>query len=161
MINETIKTQGTNYNTSKKMEEWFEEMLNSLRVDQIQLQTDTADEDKKRFYDIMFNGKYHEMFSDMRSTSSQFFIEHLVKEYLHELKSQQVNPIHLAFELSDAKVLVWTEINDDDETSEDGLILSEAKINAKYSKYGFHISSTIVESSDEIPVPPHYSLISK
>lgn len=158
MIAESINTPNSS-NTSKKMEEWFEGLLNSLKVDQIQLQTGTADEEKMRLYGNMINGKYHEMFSDMRSNSSQFFIEHLVKEYLLELKNQNVKTIHLALELSDAKVLVWTEINDDDERSEDGLILSEAKINAKYSKYGFHISSTIVESSDSIPVPPHYSLI--
>jgi len=159
MVNESIETQNLNHNTSNKMDEWFEGLLHSLQVDHLQLQTDTADEEKKRMYDIMINGKYSDMFSDMRRTSSQFFIEQLIKEYLMELKNRQVNPKQIAFDLSDAKVLVWSEINDSDEISEDGLILSEAKINAKYSRYGFHISSTIVENSDGIPVPPHYSII--
>ena len=53
-------------------------------------------------------------------------------------------------------VLVWAEINDDDEQMEDKLILSEAKINAKYHLYGFDMESTIVETSDKLPVPNHY-----
>lgn len=159
MVHESIERQDISHNSSQKRDDWFERMLNSLQVDYLQLQTDTADEEKKRMYDIMINGKYSEMFSDMRRTSSQFFIEQLIKEYLNELKKRQVTPKQIAFDLSDAKVLVWTEINDSDENSEDGLILAEAKINAKYSKYGFHISSTIVENSDNISVPPHYSIV--
>ena len=142
---------------SKKQDQWFEKLISSIKVDKLQLQTNTASDDKIRMYNNMIEGKHSEMFSDMRNISSQFFIETLVKEYLIELNNRNVNTSQLAFELSDAKILVWAEINDFDESSEDGLILAEAKINSKYSKFGFHISSTIVEKGDNLHFPPHYS----
>ncbi|MGM0581720.1 MAG: hypothetical protein ACQETL_13625 [Bacteroidota bacterium] len=95
----------------------------------------------------------------MRNKSSQYFIEKVVKEFLSELNSRNVTTNQLAFDLSDAKILVWAEIEDFDETSEDGLILSEAKVNSHFSDFGFHISSTIIEKSDNLPVPPHYASI--
>lgn len=110
-------------------------------------------------YNNFIEGKHSEMFSDMRNISSQFFIEELVKEYIAELNTRNVATSQLAFDLSDAKVLVWAEISDFDEDSEDGLILAEAKTNARFSNFGFHISSTIIEKGDNLPVPPHYSSI--
>lgn len=146
---------------SNKQDQWFESMINSIKVDQIQIQTNTASEEKTRLYNNLMEGKHSEMFSDMRNISSQFFIEELVKEYISELNSRNVQTNQLAFELSDAKVLVWAEINDFDEKSEDGLILAEAKTNALFSNYGFYISSTIIEKGDNLSIPPHYSSIKK
>ena len=64
-------------------------------------------------------------------------------------------------DLSDASVLVWAEIADDDELMEDQLRLAQAKINAQYSQYGFYLSSTIVEESDCMPIPSHYQPLFK
>lgn len=152
--NQNIATQQSN-----KQDQWFETMINSIKVDQLQIQTNTASEEKTRIYTNFIEGKHSEMFSDMRNISSQFFIEELVKEYISELTRRNVSTTQLAFELSDAKVLVWVEINDFDEDSEDGLILSEAKTNARFSSFGFHISSTIIEKGDNLLIPPHYSSI--
>jgi hypothetical protein len=146
---------------SSKQDEWFEGLINSIRADQLQLQTKTADEEKARMYNNFIEGRHSEMFSEMRNLSSQFFIEELIKEFISELNERKVHTNQLAFDLSEAKVLVWAEINDFDEKSEDGLILAEAKTNAKFSKYGFHISSTIIEKEDKLSVPPHYSSIKK
>jgi hypothetical protein len=140
-----------------KQDQWFESMINSIKVDQLQIQTKTASEEKTRIYNNLVEGKHSEMFSDMRNISSQFFIEELVKEYISELNVRNVQTNKLAFDLSDAKVLVWAEINDFDESSEDGLILAEAKTNARFSNFGFHISSTIIEKGDQLSIPPHYS----
>ena len=62
---------------------------------------------------------------------------------MKEIKDRDIKPIKLAFDYSDSKVLVWAEI--DNESFEDQLILSQAKINAKFSSEGFCISTTIVE----------------
>ncbi len=145
--------------TSKKQDQWFEAMINSIKVDQLQIETNTASEEKARIYQNLIEGKYSEMYLELRNRNSQFFIEELVKEYLTELAIRNVKTNILAFDLSDAKVLVWAEINDFDEISEDGLILAEAKINSRYSDFGFYISSTIIEKGDKLSVPPHYSEI--
>jgi len=155
----TETTQHNLVESSNKLDQWFETMIGSIKVDQLQLQTNTATAEKTRIYDNIIEGRHSEMFSDMRNISSQFFIEELVKEYLTELNKRKVATENLAFELSDAKVLVWAEIEDLDEKSEDGLILAEAKTNALFSRYGFHISSTIIEKGDNISSPPHYSSI--
>ena len=64
----------------------------------------------------------------------------------------------MALDLSDSKILAWVELFDDDEESEDNLIISEAKVNAEFEKFGFKISTTYVEVCDKLNVPPHYSL---
>jgi len=153
--------QNITLESSNKLDQWFESMIGSIKVDHLQLQTKTATDDKTRMYNNIIEGRHSEMFSDMRNISSQFFIEDLVKEYLTELNERKVITHNLAFELSDAKVLVWAEIENFDESSEDGLILAEAKTNALFSKYGFHISSTIIEKGDNLTVPPHYLSINK
>lgn len=152
-------TQNIAIQQSSKQDQWFETMINSIKVDHLQMQTNTASEEKTRIYNNLVEGKHSEMFSDMRNISSQFFIEELVKEYISELNTRNVSTNQLAFELSDAKVLVWAEINDFDEDSEDGLILAEAMTNARFSNFGFHISSTIIEKGDNLPIPPHYSSV--
>ena len=48
---------------------------------------------------------------------------------------------------------------DDDTENEERLFKAEAVVNAKYYQYGFHLSLTIVEKSDEISVPPHFVTI--
>lgn len=144
---------------SSKQDQWFEAMISSIKVDQLQIQTKTASEQKARIYNNLVEGKHSETFSEMRNMSSQFFIEELVKEYITELNTRNVMTNQLAFDLSNAKVLVWAEINDFDEDAEDGLILAEAKTNARFSNFGFHISSTIIEKGDNLPIPPHYSSI--
>lgn len=144
---------------SSDQDQWFESLINSIKVDQLQLQTNTATEAKTRMYNNIFEGKLLDSCLDMRNISSQLLIQELIKEYLSELNDRKVSTSQLAFDLSDAKVLVWAEIEDLDEESEDGLILAEAKTNALFSNYGFHISTTIIEKGDNLAVPPHYASI--
>lgn len=94
-----------------------------------------------------------------RIQSSLHFLGQLIIDYVNELKERQVEPRQLAMDMSDASVLVWAEINDDDEPTEDQLRLAQAKINARYNQYGFYLTSTIVEQSDCLPIPSHYQSI--
>ena len=61
--------------------------------------------------------------------------------------------------LSNSKLLVWSEIEDNDEDMEDALLIAEAKVNGKYQKDGFYINSTIVEKSDNLSIPNHYQIL--
>ena len=91
-----------------------------------------------------------------KKTSSAFFIKNLIDSYFIELGERRARPNRVALELSNSKVLVWAEIENDDELTEDALILSAAKVNYAFSTFGFHISSTIVEVADKLNVPKHY-----
>ena len=155
---ETIQNQSTK-SASNKMSEWFEGIIHSIKTDKLQLETNPAPEEKKDMYAKFIDGNFEEVMSSSRNFSSQFFIMNLMNDYLTELKDKNLKVKNLGFDLSNSSVLVWAEINDNDESTEDGLILTEALINAKYSEKGFYISSTIVEKGDNIPIPSQYSII--
>lgn len=139
---------------------WFDELISkvvgTLRTDEITLSTNTASDQKKELYKGLMHGDFSSMFQQNREGSTRFFITNLVLDFMAYLKESEKRPLKLALDFTDAKVLVWAEIQDNDELTEDELLIIEAKVNAKYSKHGFHVSSTIVESSDKIEVPSHY-----
>jgi hypothetical protein len=138
---------------------WFGNLIEQLQIDKMLLEKGVASEETKNRYDTLIFGKDSEIYALGRMQSSMYFIKGLLKEYFDTLLESNNRPSKLALELSDAKILVWAEVNDDDEEAERNLILSEAKANAKYGDYGFHISSTIVEKSDSLHIPPHYQTV--
>lgn len=145
--------------SSENVEAWFDGMVANLRYDQALLENDILEKSKLETYKVLMSGDHEKMFYLGRETSSMYFITNMVENYFKELVKAQSEPSKIALELSDSKILVWAEIKDGDETMEDALILAEAKTNAYYSKYGFHISSTIVEDSDCLEIPKHYKSI--
>lgn len=136
--------------------QWFDEMVSNLKVDQLLMQADVLEQNKKEVYEAMISGNHEFMHDYARKTSSAFFIKNLIDSYFIELVERRAIPNRLALELSNSKVLVWAEINNDDDDMEDALILTAAKINNKFSKYGLHITSTIVEEDDNLIIPKHY-----
>ncbi len=141
-----------------QIDEWFDTFIATLRVDQLQIQTNTAEENKKEVYKDLIEGNTKKVLSNVVVHSQQLFVYEIVKDFLSEIVARKVDYSRLAFDLSNTKVLVWVEIDDDDEQSEDGLILAQAKVNYNYQTYGYTISSTIVEQGDNIEVPSHYVL---
>lgn len=141
---------------SNNADAWFDNMVSNLKYDKVLLDNDILEDEKKEVYNAMISGN-QELISHLgRQSSSAYFIVNMVGKYLKELIKSESKPSKIALELSDSKILVWAEIIEDDEKMENALILSEAKINAEYSKYGFYISSTIVEDCDGLTVPEHY-----
>jgi len=95
----------------------------------------------------------------VRESTSMNFIKELMVDYMKELQTHNKLPLKLAVALSDSKIIVWAEVDDNDEETEDALLLTEAKINSKYFQYGFYINSTILEKSDNLSIPPHFQTI--
>lgn len=138
---------------------FFETIMDNLRIDHLMISHDVASNEKKAFYNDMIFGDESTVVGKMRETSSIFFIGNLVKDFIEELRTYSKIPNKLAMGMSDSKILVWAEVNDGDESTEDAVLLSEAKVNAKYHQYGFFINSTIIEKSDNLDIPPHYTKI--
>ncbi|MBN8823365.1 MULTISPECIES: hypothetical protein [unclassified Spirosoma] len=153
--------QSTEHQLNDQMRAWFDGFMNHLRVDRMSLETNTATTEKQDFYHRMAAADATDLAFTSRIQSSRFFLGRLILDYVNELKQRQVEPCQLAMDFSDASVLVWAEIDDDDESMEDQLRLAQAKINAQYSQYGFYLSSTIVEKSDCLSIPSHYQSILK
>ncbi len=158
MPNSVLPVENANF-LNDRVKTWFENMISNLKVDQVLLETNVASKEQKYFFDTLINGGESDIHALGRVQSSMYFIKNLIQEYINELTFREAKPLKLALDLSDAKIFVWATIRDNDDITEDALILSEAKINAKYSEHGFHISSTVVEESDKIQIPPHYQQI--
>jgi len=148
-----VITQSTQVTASQV---WFDELIATLRTHELQLETDTASPEMKNMYAIFMGNNLDEMFKVNKSTTQQYFVQKIVVEYLKQL--DQTLPLKLAFNFNDSEVLVWAEIEDNDEKQEKALANAEAKINATFHPYGFDMESLIVEKSDNLPVPNHYKI---
>jgi hexokinase len=155
------KQQNTVSNSADidKLDKWFDSFIESLQADKFLLKEDLASEGTKHLYGVLMDENIGEMMRLSRSTSKMYFIESMIKDYLTELKNKKVNFKKIALDLGTSKLLSWVELSDDDENSEDNLIMAEAKLNAKYKDDGFHVTTTIVEERDHIPVPSHYHIL--
>jgi hypothetical protein len=155
MIKERLMSDKANTASHEEMkrDRWFSDFISHLNADHFMLATNTATEDTKKFYEAFINEDEVTMSKLVRQQTSMSFIKRLIYDYLKELKQRKV-PLRLALSLSDSKILVWAEIENDDEAAENALLLAEAKINSAYSEYGFFVDSTILEKRDKISTPP-------
>lgn len=154
--NDIINNQAIRKDTTTSA--WFEKMIDHIRTDYLLYSSGVATPETKKFYDQLISGNTAAVFRNSRETSSRFFITSILREYVSELGSTNNKPLKLAMALTDSKLLVWAEIKDDDEAMENALLLTEAKINARYFDKGFYLSSTIVEESDNLSTPPQQSM---
>lgn len=155
----TTTTPSQSIVSSEQRKNWFEQLISDIKVDQLMIETETADQEKFKFYQDAISGNHTEIFKSIRFTSSQALIKDVVFNFLAEIKKRKALPIKLAFSLTPATVLVWAEIKDDDENLEDQILLAESKVNTYAKQFDFCIDTMIVETSDNIPVPSHYTVV--
>ncbi len=141
------------------VDDWFTLIIDQIKVDHLLISENVAPKEKKEFYNALMSGNEGDAIFKVRNSSSMFFIESIIKEYLNEIKIFGRFPRKLALGLSDSKLLVWSEIENNDEIMEDALLIAEAKVNGKYYSKGFYINSTIIEESDKLSIPSHYQNI--
>ena len=138
-------------------ESWFENFIAAIRTHQLQLETNTAPEDLKHAYSVFMHGSDHEMAMLNRLSANSHFIKKIVLDYMVLARNRM--PLQLAFDMNGGEVLVWAEIENDNEEMEDFLLMAEAEVNAAYHKYGYDMTSTIVEQRDKLGVPNHFTKI--
>jgi hypothetical protein len=154
-----MTTSSTSLISSSQITDWFENLISDIRVDQIQMELGVANKNKEEFYKHFISGNQEQVFKTIRENASQALVEKIVKTFLFELSERQSIPAKLAFALTPSTIRVWAEINDEDEQVEDGILLAEAQVNAYARQFDFVIDTMIVETSDNLPVPSHYSQI--
>src|SRR4051812_5223013 len=96
---------------------WFDEFIASVRTHQLQLETNTATEELKNMYDILMNGSNHDLAHLSKITADAHFIKSMVLQYLQIIQPNL--PLKLAFDMDNSEVLVWAEIEDNNERMED------------------------------------------
>jgi hypothetical protein len=141
--------------TQSAIEAWFDNFIASLRAHQVQLETQTADSELKKFYETVLVGNANELAHLGKTAAQKHFIPRIIVDYIKLISGNK--PLKLAFDFNDSEVLVWAEIKDGEKELEKALLKAEAHINSKYHSYGFDMESTIVESSDNLSVPNHYN----
>lgn len=153
----SAKLNNTSNSTSTERSQWFDSFIGTLRAHEMQLETQTATPQVQSLYQNLLSGNVENVVLAGKQQAKEFFVTKIIVEYVSEI--QNIPLSKLAFDHNDSEVLVWIQISDDDIESENKLILAEAKVNAKYHDFGYHICSVIVETSDELPVPNHYKII--
>ena len=151
---EKNSTSTPEFENAKKREAWFDEIVAQIRTHQIMLETGTATPETAEFYKSMIDGTISEVVKITKDVTRKLVVPQMIYLYLKQLQNNR--PIKLAVDYNDSEVLLWAEINDDDEAMEDVLIMAEAKVNAEFHLMGFDMISTIVEKSDCLKMPNHY-----
>ncbi|MBA3898683.1 MAG: hypothetical protein H0X62_00500 [Bacteroidetes bacterium] len=148
-------------------EQWFDNFISNInegiKVDKRELEDGDASTEKRSFYQSLITGDTVSALSISRNSISQVLFQNIILDYLSTLPIEKIKTSvnKLALDLSTNKILIWIEIKDDSQETENELLRAESKINAKYySKSGICIDSTIIEESDRLSTPPHYSEIS-
>ncbi len=161
---QTSKTKSFTQSSENNHEDWFSKFIDrlnqSVKNDKMELENGDASSEKIQFYSSLIKGNQDETMSLIRKGTSGYFLENIVLGYLSILELEQIVPEKIAFDISENKVLVWLEINDDDEKAEFGLIRAEAKVNSDFYSSGIQLDSVIVEKSDKLQIPSHYRPLS-
>ena len=136
--------------------QWFDNVVAGLRTHELQLETNTATDELKNFYNTVMGGNLDDMFRLQKAAAQQYFVPKILVEYLRQLDNNL--PLKLAFDYNDSEVMVWAEIEDNNQQQEKILTHAESKINAVFHPYGFDMETMIVEKSDNLSIPNHYKV---
>lgn len=149
-----------NFDTVQSATEiWFDKLIAQIKADQITLEVGVASKEKREMYKTLMSGQIDEIAALSRETTAKYFIERVLTDFIHELYARETKFKTIAVNFSKSELLVWIEIQEDDDLAEKSIYLAEAKVNAFYKKYEFHISTTVVEDCDQLEVPSHYRLL--
>lgn len=154
-------TQVTDQHISNdtKLTEWLDQLSFDLHIEKTKAETGTLDEKMKRFYTELMNGEM-KMFAEVtQRIHTDYYKKKITLDFIKALSQTEAHVLKLALDYNQTSILVWSEINDDDERSENALIMLQAKINADFIDSGFRVNATIVEKSDKFIIPSHYTEI--
>ena len=136
--------------------EWFDNLIAALRTHELQLETNTAPKELVDLYKNLMGNNIDELLKTNKAITQQHFVSKIILEFLRLLDKNIPNK--LALDFNDSEVLVWAEIDDNNEAQEKNLARAESKINACFHNYGFDMETMIVAKSDNLPIPNHYKV---
>ena len=135
--------------------DWFDDIVASLRSDQVQIETGLANKEKVEMYTSLMGNPSH-AFQQISNAVTQEYISSMLSKFNKEILSRKISPVSIHASLTGNTLNIWAVINDDDLDSESGIYLSEAKINSEFSSLGYRIDCVILEKSDNYTTPPHF-----
>ena len=136
------------YQNSANFSKWFDELVSSIRVDEMQIITGVDPQEKQDFLKLFSENNFLDIVRKNSEGTGMLIILDLLANYFKGIKTRCIEFKLLSCQLSDSRILVYSVVKDDDEATMDQLFLLEAEVNAKYGNLGFHVSTTILEESD-------------
>jgi hypothetical protein len=143
-------------NQTNKIEQWFENFIDTITAHGYMMTTGTASEEIKGIYESIIANDELRLAHISRVAAQATLAKKTTISYLKNLSN--IFPSKLAFQNNDSEILVWAEIEDDDWDMEKHLIKAMGKTNAQTHQYGMDVIMTIVEKSDNLSIPNHYKL---
>ena len=81
----------------------------------------------------------------------------IVDEFINSLGNNF--PIKLAYNSFNRSLFFFAVIDDNDHEAEKNIILTEARLNAKFSNQGYSVSASIVGKDEEVEIPDYFKIL--
>lgn len=137
-------------------EPWFENLIFGMRTHELPFRPLMDEENTRALYQHIIAVDDGTIFTNIRREATQVLVKNIILKFLHEVTERNALPDTLAFSLTPTTILVWAEIDDDNEALEDNILMAEAKTNAYASQFDLSIETLVVEKSDLLSIPDHY-----
>ncbi len=144
--------------TADQRESWFSQLVHSIRVTEMQLNTSTLSDDETHIMESLIAGNNVPLMVDIEAKTREFFVRIALKRFIGLLSESKVGYNNLAFDIKGSTVIAWLEVADTDENAKDAIVTAEAKTNALMIELlsETRLCSTIVESRDKQKIPNHF-----
>jgi hypothetical protein len=114
----------------------------------------------KQAYDeiIEADDDFKQIFIMQNKYATKHFIVEMLNNYVESGIVEHESIVKLAFGLDESKLMVWAEIQDDNEEIEYMLFDLAGNINAEYFETGFQIQTIVTEEYEGLVIPKSYSM---
>lgn len=137
-------------------ENWFSDMFHALQTDKLLLETNTASEEKRALYAAMMGDDIITASILAKESFNRVLTKKALFGFVVHLANSGCKPAKLAFNIADSSLLVWAVVADDDFATEKAIYLAQSAVNTDLIKADYRISATVVDESDDLPIPAHY-----
>lgn len=160
-MNQTV-IHSDNADIAESRRDFFDNFIAHLRLSEVLIDTKLANKETEEFFNALATNNYQKAAQLSSIGLHNEITEQIVKLFLNELfTKRKANVIDISFDLSGQDILVWSTIEDDDEKAEIDLYRAESAANAKFQKFHYTISVTVLEKSDNIKAPSQYFSLNK
>lgn len=141
----------------EKAHEFFSDMVTKLNVTEFLYNNKGLSDQEYRMWTAAINKNLEPMMLANRVATNVACANKAFEEFMLALRAEKdVKLRKLAVDISRSKLLVWAEVEDDDDSSMRSVLYADSVANLKMEDLGFSVSATVVEKSDCVPVPSHY-----
>ena len=156
-LKNSVDEESSNSVADQKAHEFFSDLVTKLNVTEFLYNIKGMSEKEYQMWNAAINKDLVPMMMRSRVDTNIICIRKAFDEFMLALRSEKdVTLRKLAVDMSRNKLFVWAEVNDDDEQSLRSILYADSVANLKIEELGCYITATVVEKSDNVPVPSHY-----